>query len=51
LGLHKTGTAPGSFRRIKGPPILKNLPIIAKFMAIMAVFGLFSLGTAFYAAH
>jgi methyl-accepting chemotaxis protein len=30
---------------------LKNLPIIAKFMAIMAVFGLFSLGTAFYAAH
>jgi len=30
---------------------LKNLPIIAKFMAVMAVFGLFSLGTAFYAAH
>jgi methyl-accepting chemotaxis protein len=30
---------------------LKNLPIIAKFMAIMALFGLFSLGTAFYATH
>ncbi len=30
---------------------MKNLPIIAKFMAILAAFGLFSLGTAFYAAH
>ncbi len=30
---------------------LNNLPIIAKFMAVMALFGLFSLGTAFYAAH
>jgi len=30
---------------------LKNLPIIVKFMAILAAFGLFSLGTAFYATH
>jgi methyl-accepting chemotaxis protein len=30
---------------------LKNLPILAKFMSVMAVFGLFSLATAFYAAH
>jgi methyl-accepting chemotaxis protein len=30
---------------------LKNLPIIVKLMAIIAAFGFFSLGTAFYAAH
>ncbi len=30
---------------------MKNLPIIAKFMVIMAAFGLFSLATAFYCSH
>jgi methyl-accepting chemotaxis protein len=46
-----SGIVPGSFRLMKRAAKLNNLPIIAKFMAVMALFGLFSLGTAFYAAH